>query len=156
MTRVVVTGAGCVSPFGLTPDALWDGLVSGRSAVRTVARFTAGGLPVTTGGEAPLEALDRERDLAMSRRPIVDALDSARARGASIVGEVVGFGASQDAFDLNRPPPEGAGAELCMRRALADAGLAADRIAAVNAHGTGTRAGDPAEAAALRRVIGDP
>lgn len=290
--RVAVTGMGAVSPFGLTVDALWEGLVSGRSAVRRIARLVAGGLPVTTGGEVPIAAADGERDLVMSRRPIADALahsglraadtalvwangldtfaydrgelversagacftaiardhlwprrmvatacasatqaigeafqliragrvraavaggatvmltphyalgfawlqalaadlagdepgaackpfdrmrrgftlsegggalvlealDAARARGAPVLGEVVGFGASQDAFDLNRPPPDGAGAELCMRRALDDAGLDPGRIGAVSAHGTGTRAGDPAEAAALRRVLGE-
>jgi 3-oxoacyl-[acyl-carrier-protein] synthase II len=86
---------------------------------------------------------------------VLEALDAAVARGAEPLAVVVGFGSSQDAFDLNRPPPDGAGAELCMRRALADAVLAPDRIAAVSAHGTGTRAGDPAEAAALGRVLGD-
>lgn len=292
MTRVVVTAMAAVSPFGLTSGALWEGLLSGRSAVRTIAPFAAGGLPVTTGGEVPLPAAEHERDLAISRRPIRDALaqaglsagdtaliwangldtfahdrgellersagacfsalaqghahprrmiatacasatqaigtafhliragrvracvaggatvmltphyalgfawlqalavdqageapgaackpfdrmrrgfalaeggaalvlealDAARARGAEPLAEVIGFGSSQDAFDLNRPPPDGAGAELCMRRALADAAIPPDRIAAINAHGTGTRAGDPAEAAALRRVFGD-
>ena len=70
---------------------------------------------------------------------VLESLDRARARGAEILGEVIGFGFSQDAFDLNRPPEAGGGAELCMRRALADAALGVDRVAAVNAHGTGTR-----------------
>ena len=75
--------------------------------------------------------------------------------GRAVLGEIVGFGSSQDAFDLNRPPPDGAGAELCMRRALDDAGLTPDAIGAINAHGTGTRAGDPAEVAAIRRLLGE-
>src|SRR5947207_1389928 len=129
-----------VSPFGLTADALWDGLLSGRSAVRPIARFVAGGLPVTTGGEVPLEAADHAGDPpAAACKPfdrmrrgfalaeggaalVLESLDAATARGAEVLGEVIGFGASQDAFDLNRPPPDGAGAKLCMRRALADAG----------------------------------
>ena len=85
---------------------------------------------------------------------VLEPLASARARRATILAEVVGFGASQDAYDLNRPPPDGEAADLCMRRALDDARLAPDAIGAVNAHGTGTRAGDPAEAAALRRLLG--
>ena len=85
---------------------------------------------------------------------VLEPLAAARARGATVLAEVLGFGASQDAYDLNRPPPDGEAAELCMRRALDDAGLAPDAITAVNAHGTGTRAGDPAEAAALRRLLG--
>src|SRR6185295_15598351 len=55
---------------------------------------------------------------------VVESYDSARRRGAAMLAELVGFGTSQDAFDLNRPPPDGAGAELAMRRALADADLA--------------------------------
>jgi len=85
---------------------------------------------------------------------VLEPLAAARARGAPILAEVLGFGTSQDAYDLNRPPSGGETTELCIRRALEDARLAPDEIAAINAHGTGTRAGDPAEAAALRRVLG--
>jgi 3-oxoacyl-[acyl-carrier-protein] synthase II len=86
---------------------------------------------------------------------VVESLESARRRGVEPLAEVVGYGASQDAFDLNRPPADGAGALLAMRRALADAELEASAVHAVNAHGTGTLAGDIAEAAALRALFGD-
>ncbi len=86
---------------------------------------------------------------------VVEAAANARRRGAAAIAEVVGFGTSQDAFDLNRPPEDGAGAELAIRRALGDAGLAPGEIDAVNAHGTATLAGDRAEAAALRRLLGE-
>jgi 3-oxoacyl-[acyl-carrier-protein] synthase II len=86
---------------------------------------------------------------------VLETLASAQRRGAIILAEVIGFGMSQDAFDLNRPPEDGAGAELSMRRALADAGLDPTSIHAVNAHGTGTFVGDLAEAAALRRLFGE-
>jgi 3-oxoacyl-[acyl-carrier-protein] synthase II len=85
---------------------------------------------------------------------VLETLDSARARGATPLAELVGFGMSQDAFDLNRPCEDGAGAELCMRRALTDAKLAPQEIDAVNAHATATYLGDLAEAAALRRLFG--
>jgi 3-oxoacyl-[acyl-carrier-protein] synthase II len=84
---------------------------------------------------------------------VLETLESARARGAMIVAEVVGFGMSQDAFDLNRPCDDGAGAELCMRRALVDAALTEEQIDAVNAHATATYSGDLAEAAALRKLF---
>jgi len=84
---------------------------------------------------------------------VVESYDSARRRGAGMLAELVGFGSSQDAFDLNRPPPDGAGAELAARRALDDASLDAGEIDAVNAHGTATLVGDRAEAAALRRLL---
>ncbi|HEY6232771.1 MAG TPA: beta-ketoacyl-[acyl-carrier-protein] synthase family protein [Pyrinomonadaceae bacterium] len=85
---------------------------------------------------------------------VLETLETARARRVTPLAEVVGFGMSQDAFDLNRPCEDGAGAELCMRRALADARLAPPEIDAVNAHATATYLGDLAEAAALRRLFG--
>src|SRR6266566_3192034 len=85
---------------------------------------------------------------------VLETLDSARDRGATPLAELMGFGMSQDGFDLNRPCEDGSGAELCMRRALIDAGLAPQEIDAVNAHATATYLGDLAEAAALRRLFG--
>lgn len=84
---------------------------------------------------------------------VLETLDGARKRGATVFAEVIGFGMSQDAFDLNRPCDDGAGAELCMRRALTDAGLSPEQIDAVNAHATATYSGDLAEAAALRKLF---
>jgi 3-oxoacyl-[acyl-carrier-protein] synthase II len=84
---------------------------------------------------------------------VLESLESARERGATVFAEVIGFGVSQDAFDLNRPSDDGAGAELCMRRALADAEVTAEEIDAVNAHATATYSGDLAEAAALRKLF---
>jgi 3-oxoacyl-[acyl-carrier-protein] synthase II len=84
---------------------------------------------------------------------VLETLESARERGATVLAEVIGFGVSQDAFDLNRPCDDGAGAELCMRRALADAELTIEEIDAVNAHATATYSGDLAEAAALRKLF---
>ena len=84
---------------------------------------------------------------------VLETLESARARDVAVFAEVIGFGVSQDAFDLNRPCDDGAGAELCMRRALADAGLNPEEVDAVNAHATATYSGDLAEAAALRKVF---
>jgi len=86
---------------------------------------------------------------------VLETLESARERGATVLAEVIGFGVSQDAFDLNRPCDDGAGAELCMRRALADAELDGEQIDAVNAHATATYSGDLAEAAALRKLFAD-
>lgn len=85
---------------------------------------------------------------------VLESLAGARRRGANALAEVVGFGVSQDGFDLNRPCEDGAGAELCMRRALDDAGLEPPAIDAINAHATGTFLGDLAEAAALRNLLG--
>lgn len=297
MGRVVLTGAGALSALGTTPDALWQGLLAGRTGVCRVPAFVELGLEVTTGGEVKAvprgasnggperdevmagrviddalsaAGLDRQdcgflwgagldtfqpgdgqvylrspgacfaalaapfggprrmmavacatgtqalgeayelvrrgragacvaggssvmltpfylvgfarlgavavdvpgEDPSLACRPfdqrrrgfaladgagavVVEALDSAERRGAEVLAEVVGFGTSQDAFDLNRPPADGAGAELAMRRALDDAGLAPGDLDAVNAHGTATLAGDQAEAVAIRRLLGE-
>lgn len=84
---------------------------------------------------------------------VLESLDRARERGAAIFAEVIGFGVSQDGFDLNRPCDDGAGAELCMRRAVADAELDLEQIDAVNAHATATYSGDLAEAVAVRKLF---
>ena len=79
---------------------------------------------------------------------------AARARGAPILARVLGAGTSVDAWRVTAPHPEGRGAALAMRRALADAGLDAGAVDHVNAHGTGTPVGDVAEARAVAEVLG--
>lgn len=85
---------------------------------------------------------------------VLEELEHARARGARIYGEVVGFGVSGDAYHMTAPPEDGAGAAASMRNALQDAGLAADAIGYINAHGTSTPAGDIAETRAIKAVFG--
>jgi len=83
---------------------------------------------------------------------VLEDLDHARARGAVIHAEVIGAGASSDAFDLTQP--DGVGAVKAMRQALADAGVNADEPCLISAHGTGTPLNDKMEAQALREVFG--
>ncbi|MCL5743891.1 MAG: beta-ketoacyl-[acyl-carrier-protein] synthase family protein [Acidobacteria bacterium] len=83
---------------------------------------------------------------------VLEPLEAARARGARIYGEIVGFGMSSDASHITQPSAEGAG--RAMRAALRDAKLAPERIGYINAHGTGTAANDPTEIAAIRSVFG--
>ena len=84
---------------------------------------------------------------------VFEAADHARARGARVLAEVVGFAMTADAGDIVAPDPMGAAA--AMRAALADGGLAVGDIGHINAHGTGTLANDRSEAAAIRAVFGD-
>lgn len=86
---------------------------------------------------------------------VLEELEHAKARGATIYAEVIGFGMSADAFHMTSPPDDGAGATRCMRSALKDAGINADQVQYINAHGTSTPAGDMAEAAAIRSVFGE-
>ena len=83
---------------------------------------------------------------------VLEPLDAARVRGAPIIGEIVGFGMSSDAFHITQPSPDGAA--RAMRAAISDAGLAipAD-ITYINAHGTATLANDAAETTAIRKVF---
>jgi 3-oxoacyl-[acyl-carrier-protein] synthase II len=86
---------------------------------------------------------------------VLEPLERARARGATIYGEVAGYGRNADAYHITAPSPGGVGAATCMQMALDDAGIEASAIGHVNAHGTSTELNDAAEAEAVRKVFGD-
>jgi 3-oxoacyl-[acyl-carrier-protein] synthase II len=102
---------------------------------------------------------DRDRDgfvLANgSGMVVVEELEHARRRGATIYGEVAGFGMSGDAYHMTAPPADGEGAARCMNIALKDAGIPLDSMQYINAHGTSTPLGDRAESDAIKTVFGD-
>lgn len=85
---------------------------------------------------------------------VLERWEDAQGRGAKIIGEVLGYGSSFDAFGISEPHPDGAGAHLAMSRALADAGLPAEAVDVVNAHGTSTPKNDVVETLALKRLLG--
>ncbi len=85
---------------------------------------------------------------------LLEEYEQAKARGANIYAELIGFGMSGDAYHVTAPPESGEGACKAMRKALADAGLNADRLQYVNAHATSTELGDRAETTAIRRAFG--
>jgi 3-oxoacyl-[acyl-carrier-protein] synthase II len=86
---------------------------------------------------------------------ILEDLDHAKARGAKIYGEVLGYGSTADAFRITDTHPEGRGASSCIRQALEDAGLNTTDIHYVNAHGTSTEVNDKVETLAIKTVFGD-
>jgi 3-oxoacyl-[acyl-carrier-protein] synthase II len=142
-----------------------DVMVAGGS------EMAASGLGI--GGFAAARALStRNDDPAAASRPwdkgrdgfvlsdgagalVLEELEHAKARGAHIYAELIGFGMSADAFHMTSPPDDGAGAARCIRNALKDAQLNVEQVHYINAHGTSTPAGDKAEAAAIRSVFGD-
>ena len=129
--------------------------------------------PLGIGGFAAARALStRNDDPAAASRPwdagrdgfvlgdgagvlVLEEYETAKARGAEIYCELVGFGMSSDAYHMTSPSKNGEGAARCMTNALRDAGLNPEDVDYINAHGTSTPAGDVAETMAVKRAMGD-
>ena len=116
---------------------------------------------LSTRNDAPTKASrpwDKDRDGFVASdgggAVVLEELEHARARGARIYAEMVGFGMSGDAFHMTAPPADGDGARLAMRNALRDASINADAVQYLNAHATSTPLGDKAETTAIKRAFG--
>jgi len=86
---------------------------------------------------------------------VIEELGHAKRRGARIYAELLGYGVSADAYHLTSPHPEGEGARRCMQMAIHHAGIRADEVDYVNAHGTSTSVGDVCETVAIKQVFGE-
>lgn len=142
-----------------------DVMLAGGSEMATtrtgIAAFSAA-RALSTRNDEPEKASrpwDRDRDgFVLSDGAgvvVLEELEHAQKRGATIYGEVIGFGMSDDAHHITAPPETGEGAARSMQNAIRDAGIAPDEIDYINAHGTSTLVGDVAEVAAVKSVFGD-
>jgi 3-oxoacyl-[acyl-carrier-protein] synthase II len=139
-----------VAIAGGTEAMLNDGSIAAWQAVGVIAKEHA------DGAEASCRPFDLERTgLVLGEGActlILESEERAAARGVEPLAEIVGFGASSDAHKLTEPSMDGQ--ERAIRNALEDAGLRADAVGYINAHATGTPAGDPVEIEAIKRVFG--
>ena len=144
----------------------------GRAQVMITGGAEASVNEIGIAGFAALTALSPTSDPTQASRPfdqarngfvlgegagtlVLEALDHAQARGAQILGEIVGYGATSDAYHITSPDPAGTQAARAMTLAMQEAGLTPEDIDYINAHGTATAANDAGEAQAIRQVFGD-
>jgi 3-oxoacyl-[acyl-carrier-protein] synthase II len=86
---------------------------------------------------------------------VLETLEYAQARGAKILAEYAGYGASDDAYHMTAPAPDGGGAILSMKNALSDAGITIDDVSYINAHGTSTELNDKTESLSVKKLFGE-
>jgi len=150
--------------FRMIANNLQDVVVTG-GAESAITKLGLGGFgrmkALTTRNDEPEKAsrpFDRDRDGFLIGEGagilVLEELEGAKKRGATIYGEVVGYGFSCDAYHITAPPEGGEGAISCMTQALKQSGLGLDRVRYINAHGTSTPINDPAESRAIRKVFG--
>ncbi|MFW6044143.1 MAG: beta-ketoacyl-ACP synthase II [Planctomycetota bacterium] len=162
----------CASGSNAIGEAM-KSIRNGMVDVQVCGGSEAAVTPMGLGGFMQLKALskrndeperasrpfDRDRDgFVMAEGAaifVMEALEHARKRNAPIIGEIVGYGASSDAYHMTLPCEDGNGAQQAMRNALSDAQMDPQDIQYINAHGTGTPAGDDIEAQAIARVFDD-
>jgi 3-oxoacyl-[acyl-carrier-protein] synthase II len=142
-----------------------DAMITGGSEA-TVSPLAIGGFgsmrALSTRNDDPTRAsrpFDRERDGFVLGEGggilVLEEYEHAKARRASIYCELLGYGQSSDAYDLVAPDPDGNGVLLAFARAFANAGIRPDEVDYINAHGTSTPMGDPAESKAIEKTFGE-
>jgi 3-oxoacyl-[acyl-carrier-protein] synthase II len=137
-------------------DAVVTGGSESAATLTSIAAFSNMTAITSTGISRPFD-VDRDGFVMGEGAAvlILEEWEHAVSRGATILAEIVGAGSNADAHHITAPSPGGAGATVCMKLALDDAGLAPEDIKQINAHGTSTPLNDAAEAEAVRKVFGE-
>lgn len=166
-TTVVTACASATNAIG----EAYRQIKEGRAKVMLTGGSEASVNEIGIAGFAALTALSKEVDPNKASLPfdkdrsgfvmgeggatlVLESLEHAQARGAKILGEIVGYGATCDAYHLTSPDPSGEGAARAMQQAIDEAGITPDDVDYINAHGTATHANDSGESKAINRVFG--
>jgi 3-oxoacyl-[acyl-carrier-protein] synthase II len=141
-------------------DVMIAGGAEMASTPLSIAGFiSARALSLNENPEVASRPWDRDRDgFVLSDGAgslVLEDFDHAKARGATIYAEIIGFGTSSDAYHMTAPPEDGRGAALAMSKAISDAEINITEVDYINAHGTSTPLGDIAETIALKKVFGE-
>ena len=168
----VATCSACATATHALGEA-WRTIKMGDAKVMFAGGAEAAVTPVGIGGFSAMKAMSTRNDEPKrASRPfdaerngfvmgegaavlVLEELEHAKARGATIYGELAGYGNTADAHHMTSPSPDGEGAARCMKMALRSAGIPNDSIDYVNAHGTSTPQGDICETSAIKTVFGD-
>jgi 3-oxoacyl-[acyl-carrier-protein] synthase II len=160
------TGGNCIG-------SAYDAIRLGQAEVMLAGGTEAAVTPLGIGGFCAMRAMStRNDDPSKASRPfdsgrdgfvmgegagvvVLESLEYAQKRGATVLCELLGYACSSDAYHMTNPDPEGKGAARAMKIALANCGKTPDDVDYINAHGTSTPVGDPCEIKAMRSVFGD-
>ncbi|MDO4456613.1 MAG: beta-ketoacyl-ACP synthase II, partial [Ligilactobacillus agilis] len=166
-TAVVTACASATNAIG----EAYRQIKEGRAQVMLTGGAEASVNEIGIAGFAALTALSTQTDPKLASLPfdkdrsgfvlgegaatlVLESEEHAKKRGAKILGEVVGYGATCDAYHITSPDPSGEGAARAMQAAIAEAGIKPDQVGYINAHGTATHANDEGEAKAINLVFG--
>ena len=162
----------CASGNHTVGEAFWN-IASGRSDIAITGGSEAALTPVGLGSFCAARSLSlRNDDPPRASRPfdrdrdgfvlaegagllVLEEYERAKQRGARIYAELLGYGATDDGYHITAPLPDGAGAAMAMKLALADAKVNPEQVSYINAHGTSTELNDIAESTAIKSVFGD-
>ena len=168
----LATCSACASATHAIGEA-WRAVKMGDAQIMFAGGAEATIVPMGMGGFCAMKAMSTRNDEPQrSSRPfdaerdgfvmgegsgvlVLEELEHARARGARIYCEVIGYGNTADANHITAPAPEGEGAARCMKMALRSAGLRPEQVSYINAHGTSTPQGDICETQAIKSVFGE-